>query len=68
MLQLFSTPEKRTPHCKGQKILSHWCPLNRGSTVDDELVEFKKTRDGTYGMAITHYNSFITLKIYFHIY
>ena len=33
MLQLFSTPNKRTPHCKGQKILTHWCPLNRGSTV-----------------------------------
>ena len=33
MLWLFSIPEERTPHCKGHKILSHWCPLNRGSTV-----------------------------------
>ena len=27
MLQLFSTPDKRTPHCKGQKMPSHWCPV-----------------------------------------
>ena len=25
----FSTPEERTPHCKGQKMPSQWCPLNR---------------------------------------
>ena len=27
------TPDERTPHDKGQKIPSQWCPLNRGSTV-----------------------------------
>ena len=33
MLQLFFTPEEKTPHCNGQKMLSQWCLLNRGSTV-----------------------------------